>query len=395
MRYINLRIVTTTAILVAALGINAMALGQLDLTFGSNGSVYSHLNLSDAKIALQPDGKILKYGISTNGEIHIYRYNSNGTTDLNFGSSGRALPYYPIGSIQSIIVQSDGRIVAAGNSSTNLNATVYVWRFNANGTHDTSFGTNGRSTIVGSSVMLDIAVVKPTNAGTAHNVVIVTRPSSGNGSVVMRRLNTNGTINTSFGSNGVVTLTIPSAIGVRIVTTNGSLFQNDAIYTAMIRSFSTAPYKRIAIAKYTNVGLTDTTFGTSGEFTSNYNLLTTSTLNSFKRITTGKFYIGVETMPFSGLYESRLGVHAANGVLEFLSQGIQGGQLTPHTIYGFRSDGTVVGNHFWQISRLSADLTTILEAFQPTSDYTIDGAVQSDDKLVLIDSDDTIRRYQP
>jgi uncharacterized delta-60 repeat protein len=96
--------------------------GSLDNTFGVNGIVATSLGNYDDKaraIAIQPDGKIVVAGYSFDGtkdNFAIIRYNADGSTDYSFGTNGYNLT--SIGTtadnINSIAIQSDGSIFAAG-----------------------------------------------------------------------------------------------------------------------------------------------------------------------------------------------------------------------------------------------------------------------------------------
>lgn len=64
---------------------------------------------------------------------------------MRFGWNSNALPYNTFGYGLSIYIQSDGKIVVAGMFKTSEQYwQPAVWRFNANGLYDTSFGINGR-----------------------------------------------------------------------------------------------------------------------------------------------------------------------------------------------------------------------------------------------------------
>ncbi len=76
------------------------------------------------------------------------RYNTNGSLDTSFDGDGRVTT--PIGASQdiaeSIVIQSDGKIVVAGRSSNGSNDDFAVVRYNSNGSLDTSFDGDGKQT---------------------------------------------------------------------------------------------------------------------------------------------------------------------------------------------------------------------------------------------------------
>lgn len=120
--------------------------GTLDTSFSSasspNGDVMS--------IGLQSTGKIIVMGqFSTYGGYSInsiIRLNSNGTIDSTFLSPG-AFPTEGVpGSLYSLLIQNDDKIIVGGNFSNYIKSSVTttvsgIIRINTNGTVDSSFVT--------------------------------------------------------------------------------------------------------------------------------------------------------------------------------------------------------------------------------------------------------------
>ena len=121
--------------------------GIIDLSFGNSGIV----NINDgSKIALQSDGKIVLAGQYYDGFDNLYcfsRYNIDGTIDDSFGDNGAVqtdVTSYRFDLCQSIKIKSDNKIIAVGTSyddATQRNAVIV--RFNEDGTLDGSFGDDG------------------------------------------------------------------------------------------------------------------------------------------------------------------------------------------------------------------------------------------------------------
>ncbi|MCA8975883.1 MAG: hypothetical protein KDC98_14270, partial [Planctomycetes bacterium] len=142
--------------------------GTLDTTFGGGDGIATTdiLTLGNAAetIALQPDGKILVAGVvhnATSDDIAIVRYNPNGTLDTSFGTNGVVVT--DMGSwddeAEKLIVLNDGRFLLAGNS-TGINTNFAIARYLADGTMDTSFGTNGYTrAAVGNGIVLSDMIV--------------------------------------------------------------------------------------------------------------------------------------------------------------------------------------------------------------------------------------------
>ncbi|MEH2061353.1 MAG: putative Ig domain-containing protein, partial [Nostoc sp.] len=117
--------------------------GILDTSFGTNGKVITDLGSTDIaySVTLQGDGNIILAGKCGN-DFALTRYSSNGSLDTSFGNAGKVIT--DIGSkttdmAYSVSVQPDGKIIVAGSSNSNF-ALV---RYNSNGTLDTDFNTTG------------------------------------------------------------------------------------------------------------------------------------------------------------------------------------------------------------------------------------------------------------
>ena len=94
-------------------------------------------------LALQPDGKIVAAGVADNGpaaNFVVVRYDTGGTLDPGFGIGGKVFTDFG-GSdgAADVALQPDGKIVAAGGDPTH----IAIARYNANGTPDVLFGVNG------------------------------------------------------------------------------------------------------------------------------------------------------------------------------------------------------------------------------------------------------------
>jgi uncharacterized delta-60 repeat protein len=135
--------------------------GALDTSFGSSGKVITSVsggNDLGASVAIQRDDKILLGGYCLAGLKHdfcLVRYTSDGVLDSTFGANGIVVTQFPspFGSDdygQSLALQPDGKIVFAGycNDGSLSGNTFCVARYNVNGTLDSSFGSGGLLTRV-------------------------------------------------------------------------------------------------------------------------------------------------------------------------------------------------------------------------------------------------------
>src|SRR2546423_15557297 len=168
--------------------------GSLDPTFGTNGIVTT-ANTGANAAALQSDGKIVVAGsIGTQPNSQqpgLLRYNTNGTLDPNFGTGGEVtIGGTNAGPAFAVAIQTDGKILTAAPGNLRLK----VFRFNTNGSPDTTFGSNGAATIQAAGLFLP-----PASEGLAlqsnGRILVAT------GRVVARLL-TNGQLDSTFGLNG-------------------------------------------------------------------------------------------------------------------------------------------------------------------------------------------------
>lgn len=162
--------------------------GTLDATFNSGGSgANTYVNT----LSIQTDGKIIIGGIFStfNGfpRNSVARLNTNGTLDTSF-KNGLNID----GTIWTISIQSDGKIIIAGLSlQYNYENIGDIARLNANGSLDTTFNFGGAGTdyfVYSSSIQTDGKIIFTGSFSTFNNI-----PSKG-----VVRLNANGSLDTSF-----------------------------------------------------------------------------------------------------------------------------------------------------------------------------------------------------
>src|SRR5262249_6776407 len=97
--------------------------------------------------ALQADGKIVAAGMTGNN-FALARYNTNGTLDATFGSGGKVITDFAGANdiALGVAIRSDGKIVAAGRTFASGRPAFAAARYNTNGTLDTGFGSGGKTT---------------------------------------------------------------------------------------------------------------------------------------------------------------------------------------------------------------------------------------------------------
>ena len=168
-------LLTAMAVLLAPTLIYAQTQsGTLDPSFGTGGKVTTDFAGSGA-IAVQPDGKLVAAGAATiNDQVDfaLARYNSDGTLDTSFGTAGRVTTDFGgrWEGASSIALQGDGKIVVAGTTEVGQFAAFAVARYNSNGTLDTNFGSGGK-VITGFANDTDRVALGPVSAQ-AYSVAV-------------------------------------------------------------------------------------------------------------------------------------------------------------------------------------------------------------------------------
>jgi uncharacterized delta-60 repeat protein len=184
--------------------------GSLDNTFDGDGIVrtdFSAWTVNDDDycrgLAIQPDGKIIVGGRSfvtpTTYALVAMRYNTDGSLDTTFDGDGKAQFEMPaIIEMYGFALQPDGKILVGGRSFLNGSFTGLIARFNPNGSLDTSFGTNG-STTASMSGVFSIALQSD-----GKIVAAGTTGADSSAAFTISRLNPNGSPDIFFGNSGVV-----------------------------------------------------------------------------------------------------------------------------------------------------------------------------------------------
>ena len=224
--------------------------GSLDSTFDSDGKVTTDIGPNDdaLSIAIQNDGKLIIGGgsdASGNLETTLIRYNSNGSLDTTFNSDGIATIDFAISNdaAYSVAIQSDGKIIAAGYADLGGQVVFALLRLNSNGSLDTTFDTDGKiTTAFGSFYDGAYSVVIQTDGK------IIASGNSNNGSQTLfatARYNTNGTLDTTFDTDGKIT----TAFGSFDDGANAVAIQSDGKIVAAGYSDSGSGYV-FALARY-------------------------------------------------------------------------------------------------------------------------------------------------
>ena len=260
------KIYLAITLILATYYLKAQQPGNLDLNFGENGKIYySNLTAYSNAVEIQPDGKIIIGGysnIANNSGSLITRLNIDGSIDNEFAQSGNFILHEIQNNktYQAVAVklQTDNKIVACARfvSSENSAYNVGVIRLKTNGSLDSSFGDNG-------VVIVDIN--KYDEIGNMliqkDGKILITgntgsSESAGNPEFLMRFL-ANGEKDNLFGDDGLVTTSYSSAIKVHAIVQQ----KDEKILTASNYGISVQQYQ---VVRYNLDGKLDTDFGTNG-----------------------------------------------------------------------------------------------------------------------------------
>jgi uncharacterized delta-60 repeat protein len=181
--------------------------GTLDTSFDHDGIVTTDLSGQDEDItalAIQPDGKIVAVG--TAGEdIALARYTSDGQLDTSFGNGGSKITDLGFSdAANGVALTTSGQIVIAGYTiGATLNNDFLLARYNAKGTLDTTFGSGGvvKTDISGADDFAENLVID----GQGRIIVVGRATSSTILDMALARYKADGTLDASFGNHGTLT----------------------------------------------------------------------------------------------------------------------------------------------------------------------------------------------
>jgi uncharacterized delta-60 repeat protein len=270
--------------------------GSLDTNFGSGGKVIVAPNFSSSSIseydtaagvAIDSSGRIDLAGTangyfsgSYGSRFAVARLNANGSFDSGFGSGGETTVStygtntYEVDTAAGVALDSAGHIVVAGTTSfvSFAPGTFAVTRLNNDGSLDSGFGSGGKTTVIYPGYANNSAAVVALDA--SGRVVLAGTLYSSQGMAVTR-LNTDGSLDASWGNGGRVTTAIPgpsndSATNMTVTQPDGKIVVVGTSYAQ--NNIAGVPGFRLAVTRYNPDGSLDSTFGQGGValFAANY-----------------------------------------------------------------------------------------------------------------------------
>lgn len=251
------------------------ATGQLDITFGNNGLVRLDLNPGVGEEylyggAVQPDGKIVLCGISVDPNLglpqgFVLRLNANGTPDATFNGNGRvnAPPLLFVSFLGSIALQPDGKIVAVGATLDLATQTILglLLRLNSNGQLDFTFGTAGVVRL--SALSSRLSFINDIARAADGKFLLVGSLLTETDSLRIVRLNANGSVDNTFGTGGMATF-FPAGTQATLASKCRVQADGKIVVLASALIDSTTFEEGYALTRLNSDGQIDATFGSSG-----------------------------------------------------------------------------------------------------------------------------------
>jgi len=239
--------------------------GSLDSSFDGDGKVTTDIGPFDVAfaVAVQVDGKIVAAGgTSPSGyccQFALARYNADGSLDTTFDADGKVTTAFT-GDTRAfaMAIQPDGKIVAAGGTSTPFSSGFALARYNSDGSLDTSFDGDGKVTTAFGG-FADVAlglVIQPDGR------LVAAGKGGASNDFVLARYDVDGSLDSSFGTGGRVTTDFGGFDGA-----NGLALQTDG---KIVAAGQGGFFTRFALARYNADGSLDTTFDGDGMVTTTF-----------------------------------------------------------------------------------------------------------------------------
>lgn len=246
--------------------------GDLDPSFGAGGKVTTDFGAASAQsatVALQSDGKIVVAGTTFDSTFAftVARYNADGTLDSTFDGDGVATTRFgdARGFATSVVIQADGKIVVAGGIADSSSVDFGLVRYNDDGSLDTAFGTGGVvRTSFGTSQCRIGGMALQSDGKIVVAGYLDTNIGSDNYAFALARYAADGSLDSSFDGDG--RLITDFGPGIDIAYSVG-LGANGQIVAAGFTS--NGSNEDVALVRYNDDGTLDASFDQDGKLTIN------------------------------------------------------------------------------------------------------------------------------
>jgi uncharacterized delta-60 repeat protein len=243
--------------------------GSLDTSFGGGDGFATIDVIGENEIALgvaiQPDGNIVLAGKALGtSQAAVVRLTPAGVLDTSFSGDGKLNFQMGAGAtyLSDVGVQSNGQVLLAGYAVWAGNYDFAVVRLLQNGTFDPSFGGGdgiaNADVSIGSEDYARSMEIMPDD-----RIVLAGQARPGSDQFGVARLLSNGDVDNSFSGDGVVTADFPGGFD----SANGVAVQSDDKVIAVGEVLLNSPWWDMALVRYNADGTLDTSFGGTGQIT--------------------------------------------------------------------------------------------------------------------------------
>ncbi|UOK41140.1 MULTISPECIES: hypothetical protein [Flavobacterium] len=181
--------------------------GALDTAFVENGFIASEVNNNIVDIKFQSDGKIIGLaaeGIYPSLTHYLFRYNADGSPDDSFGTNGAVTD--EVNSLRLLTIQSDDKILVGKTIGYDwVFPSFTVERYKPDGTPDAGFGNKGAIDFSLPQANLSLlGIVSQADRKILLNVLVKTaNPDDYRTNILFVRLNEDGSFDATFGEEGL------------------------------------------------------------------------------------------------------------------------------------------------------------------------------------------------
>ncbi|QSX41115.1 Ig-like domain-containing protein [Shewanella cyperi] len=238
--------------------------GQLDSSFGSNGIGHYYLEPAEANskplmVHQESNGNLNIFSHQTGNEGHDLgwtKVNVDGHATTPFANDGTVIagaddltiPFDQFEDLNKVRVDAQGRTLAVGNGEDSNKTTgedAFIRRYNVDGSLDTSFGNGG-------IYQVDLGTgdyIRDIQLDDSGNIWLLETSDWNNTTFHLIKLTPDGQPDTSYGTNGVATLTPGFGAELMVLTSDGSAVVTSSTYQTV---------------KVLADGSQDTSFGNNG-----------------------------------------------------------------------------------------------------------------------------------
>ncbi|WP_430461500.1 hypothetical protein ACQUQU_01615 [Thalassolituus sp. LLYu03] len=241
--------------------------GLLDETFGDSGKVFAEDAGSGLRaLVTQSNGQLLAAGeaLDDDSVMMVKRFNADGSADTSFATDGTLLTgVWDWYSYSPLLLRSDDTFLSGGTATLNGGdyEVMAVAHYSADGELDTSYGTDGYAQVdMGTGEYSSLLSMAEDSSGR----LLITGDaytSEGKGILNAARLTATGQLDTSFGDNGTF---VYSASGYNFYTTTVALQSDGRILLLGERYDDSWGNAELFLARLTSNGVFDTSFGDNG-----------------------------------------------------------------------------------------------------------------------------------